>query len=60
MNKVFDFIKGSIDEMTTNVTWSKYSELQSSTILVIVASMVFAVLIGLVDLLFKTVMENIG
>ena len=54
------FIKGSVDEMTTNVTWSKYSELQSSTILVIVASIVFAVLIGLVDLLFKTVMEYIG
>ena len=60
MNKVVDFIKGSIDEMTNNVTWSKYSELQSSTILVIVASIVFAVLIGLVDLLFKTVMEYIS
>ena len=51
---VLAFIKGSIEEMTTNVTWSKYSELQSSTILVIVASLVFAVFIGLVDLLFKT------
>lgn len=59
MNKVFGFIKGSVDEMTNNVTWSKYSELQSSTVLVIVASLIFAVLIGLVDLLFKNVMESI-
>jgi preprotein translocase subunit SecE len=59
MNKIFGFIKGSVDEMTNNVTWSKYSELQSSTILVIVASLIFAILIGLVDLLFKTGMGTI-
>jgi len=59
MNKIVGFIKGSVEEMTTNVTWSKYSELQSSTILVIVASIVFAVFIGLIDLSFKTVMEYI-
>jgi preprotein translocase subunit SecE len=59
MNKVFGFIKGSVDEMTTNVTWSKYSELQSSTILVIVASIIFAVLIGLIDFLFKNGMSSI-
>jgi preprotein translocase subunit SecE len=59
MNKVFDFIKGSVDEMTTHVTWSKYSELQSSTILVIVASVIFAVMIGLIDFLFKNVMGSI-
>ncbi|HVD98313.1 MAG TPA: preprotein translocase subunit SecE [Cytophagaceae bacterium] len=54
MNKIFGFIKGSVDEMTNHVTWSKYSELQSSTILVIVASLIFALLIGLIDLMFKT------
>jgi preprotein translocase subunit SecE len=59
MNKVIDFIKGSIDEMTNNVTWSKYSELQNSTILVIVASLIFAVLIGLIDLLFEKGMSSI-
>jgi preprotein translocase subunit SecE len=59
MNKVVNFIKGSVDEMTNNVTWSKYSELQSSTILVIVASLIFAMVIGLIDYLFKNVMESI-
>ncbi len=59
MNKVFGFIKGSVDEMTNSVTWPKYSELQSSTILVIIASIIFAMLIGSIDLLFKNVMDNI-
>jgi len=59
MNKIVSFIKGSVEEMTTNVTWPKYSELQSSTILVIVASIIFAVFIGLIDISFKTVMEYI-
>jgi preprotein translocase subunit SecE len=59
MNKVIDFIKGSIDEMTNHVTWSKYSELQSSTILVIVASLIFAVLIGVIDLAFENGMKSI-
>ncbi len=59
MNKVVNFIKGSVDEMTNNVTWSKYSELQSSTILVIIASLVFAMVIGLVDYLFKNGMQSI-
>ncbi len=51
--------KTSVDEMTNNVTWSKYSELQSSTILVIIASLVFAMVIGLVDYLFKNGMQSI-
>jgi len=59
MNKVVNFIKGSVDEMTNHVTWSKYSELQSSTILVIIASLVFAMVIGLVDYLFKNGMQSI-
>jgi preprotein translocase subunit SecE len=56
MKKVIDFIKGSVEEMTANVTWPSYSELQSSTVLVIVASLIFALLIGMVDLAFETAM----
>jgi preprotein translocase subunit SecE len=36
------------------VTWSKYSELQSSAVLVLVASTIFALLIGAIDWVFKT------
>jgi preprotein translocase subunit SecE len=53
MNKVIAFIKESIDELVTKVSWSKYSELQSSSVLVLVASLIFALFIGAVDYLFK-------
>ena len=56
MNKLVDFIKASYDEMAHKVTWSKYSELQRSSVLVLVASLIFALLIGLMDLGFENAM----
>jgi preprotein translocase subunit SecE len=53
MNKVIAFIKESIDELITKVSWSKYTELQSSSVLVLVASVIFALFIGAVDYLFS-------
>ncbi|HEX8546789.1 MAG TPA: preprotein translocase subunit SecE [Cytophagaceae bacterium] len=52
MNNIITFIKESIDEMKTKVSWPKYSELQSSSILVLVASLIFALIIGLIDFCF--------
>ncbi len=51
MNKVIEFLKESRTEMLENVTWTKYSELQNNSILVLIASLIFALLIGLVDFL---------
>lgn len=56
MNKLVDFVKASYDEMTHKVTWSKYSELQRSSVLVLVASLIFALLIGVMDLGFENAM----
>ena len=53
MSKIKSFILGSIDELRRKVAWPVYSELQSSSMLVLNASFVFAVLIGLIDLIFK-------
>ncbi|MDH5599476.1 MAG: preprotein translocase subunit SecE [Cyclobacteriaceae bacterium] len=52
MQKIKKFILESYEEMRHKVTWPKYSELQSSSILVLVASLIFALLIGLIDLAF--------
>ena len=57
MAKIKTFISDSVDEMKNKVTWPKYSELQSSSILVLVASLIFALMIGLFDLVFETAME---
>lgn len=53
MNKLAQFVKDSYEEMKTNVSWPSRVELQNSALLVLVASLLFAVVIGLVDLAFK-------
>ncbi len=54
MNKLIEFFKESWVEVTTNVTWPKLTDLQSSSVLVLIASLIFALLVGLVDLVFKS------
>jgi preprotein translocase subunit SecE len=53
MEKVKDYLLDSIEEVRNKVSWPKFSELQSSAILVLVASLIFALVIGLIDLGFK-------
>ncbi len=57
LKKFIDFCKDSYTEMTQHVTWSSYSELQESSILVLVASLIFAIVIGLMDFAFRTVLD---
>jgi preprotein translocase subunit SecE len=58
MNKVKDYIMDSIDEIRSKVTWPKFSELQSSAILVLVASLIFAIVIGAIDISFKELLAR--
>jgi preprotein translocase subunit SecE len=53
MEKLKNYILDSIDEIRNKVSWPKFNELQSSAILVLVASLIFALLIGVIDLGFK-------
>lgn len=53
MEKVKNYILESIDEVRNKVTWPKFNELQGSAILVLVASLIFALVIGLIDLGFN-------
>jgi preprotein translocase subunit SecE len=48
LTKVKNFFAESYDELVHKVTWLKYSTLQSQTTLVLVASLIFALVIGLV------------
>jgi preprotein translocase subunit SecE len=52
-------MKESYDEMVHKVSWPKYKELQSSAILVLVASLIFALFVGLIDFVLKNGMEAI-
>jgi preprotein translocase subunit SecE len=53
MEKVKNYLLDSIEEVRNKVSWPKFNELQSSAILVLVASLIFALVIGLIDLGFK-------
>ena len=53
MEKVKNYVLESIDEIRNKVTWPKYADLQSSAILVLIASMIFALVIGAMDLAFN-------
>lgn len=54
MEKLTNYIVESWDEIKNKVTWSKLSELQSSAMLVLVASTLFALVIGAIDWVFRT------
>ena len=53
MNKFSKYVVESWDEVKNKVTWPKYSELQSSAILVLVASTIFSLIIGGIDWVFN-------
>jgi preprotein translocase subunit SecE len=44
------YIVDTITEMTQNVTWPTWKELQSNTLLVIVAVSIFSIIVKLIDL----------
>jgi len=54
--KLKKFIVESVDELRSKVTWPKFSELQSSSVLVLVASLIFAIIIGAIDFVFDNIM----
>jgi preprotein translocase subunit SecE len=57
MQKLKAYIKASYLEMKEKVVWPTYEQLQSSSVLVLVASLIFAAFIGLIDLGFDNAME---
>lgn len=57
MSKLKTFVTSSVDEMRHKVSWPKWSDLQSSSVLVLVASLIFALLIGIIDLGFDNIMD---
>ena len=59
MRKFINYIKESYVELTKKVSWPTWKELQSSAILVMVASVIFAVVIFAMDFAFDQLMRAI-
>ncbi|MFN3445375.1 MAG: preprotein translocase subunit SecE [Bacteroidia bacterium] len=50
MSKLTEYFKSSYDELVNKVTWPTWSELQESTIIVMIASIIIALIIYVVDI----------
>ena len=56
---MFKYFKESYNELVNKVTWPTFPQLQSSTIVVMVASVIFAVVVLAMDVTFENVMAGI-
>lgn len=59
MEKLKLYLRESYNELVHKVTWPSYSSLQSNTILVLTASVIFALLVLVMDLVSKQVTDLI-
>ena len=59
MSKLRTYIEESSDELLNKVSWPTWSELQSSGVVVLIASVIISLIIFLMDSTFSRVMEYI-
>ena len=59
MDKIKLYIIESYNELINKVTWPSWASLQSSTILVLVASLIIALVIFVMDLIAKQTLDLI-
>ena len=59
MRKFINYLKESYAELTKKVTWPTWDKLQSSAIVVMVASVIFALVIFAMDFCFQHLMSFI-
>ena len=59
MDKLVLYIKDSYNELINKVTWPTWPNLQSSTVLVIVASIILALIIFVMDAISRTALDLI-
>ena len=59
MMKIKTYLKESYDELVHKVSWPSWSDLQSSAIVVMVASLIIALVILAMDTSFRNLMQFI-
>ncbi len=59
MNRIALYFKESYNELTKKVSWPTWSQLQSSAILVMVASVIIAAVVLVMDFSFENIMKAI-
>ncbi|MBE6204873.1 MAG: preprotein translocase subunit SecE [Rikenellaceae bacterium] len=56
---MFNYVKESYNELVNKVAWPSFPQLQSSTVVVMVASAIFAIVVLLMDISFENIMAAI-
>ena len=56
---MFKYFKNSYNELVNKVTWPSFEQLMGSTKVVLVASVVFALVVLAMDLVFENLMNGI-
>jgi len=59
MNKVASYFKESYKELMEKVTWPNWDQLQQSTVIVLVATLIVTAVIFVMDFASKALMDNI-
>ena len=59
MSNLREYIRETSDELVNKVTWPTWSELQSSAVVVMVASVIIALVVFAMDFTFNKGMEAI-
>ena len=57
MKKIKNYIKEVTDEMKNKVSWPTWSELQSSSIVVSIASLIIAFIVLIMDISFDNILK---
>jgi preprotein translocase subunit SecE len=57
--KIITYFKEAYSELVYKVTWPSWDELQGSAILVMVASFIIAIVVALMDFVFKNGMTGV-
>jgi preprotein translocase subunit SecE len=57
MDKIKKYFNDTVEEMRFKVSWPKFSELQNSSVLVLVGSVVFAIIVGAMDFVYDTTLS---
>jgi preprotein translocase subunit SecE len=57
MSKLTNYFRDTTEEMRYKVTWPSLDELQKSAGLVLIGSLIFAAVVGIMDIVFKTGLE---
>jgi preprotein translocase subunit SecE len=57
-NKITEYVQESYDELMHKVSWPTWNELQSSAVVVSIASLIIALVVFLMDISFENILKQ--